>query len=731
MPSLRDGKRSLPITRAEVRWLAGKSKHFKTKEENKMKSLRQIFIATLFILASSTFLYSSAFAQNEMFPGISPNKPSVQETVTDVPAQFDEKRAAELEEQIKMSIESGQHSRASELRRELKSVASVQKEIFTEIDRSAIFDNSESREVENDWALGAPVIVNGEINSEIQQYHRQIEMKMGEDGNIYVAVNRAPAGSMWKAKIDVYRSSNGGKTWINCGAVTLNTQYIFSMSMTIESRDNSVPDSTRINIFYTSSTNTSNTAAKLNFGTFRRNGTSPRFVHVSDPNSYFSFHSLSAVSDGAFWSSAAYFGVVTCESDLTETAPTRLRFFRTTNWGASFTYSEILTNYVDYYPSAQFFNSTTDEVWIAVERRFTNEKQVRMIRTPWSVSSSFTTQFITSGAYEFEKPCLSVKQNNPCDTAVLTCTRNNIPLYNFTTNGGSAWVVNHALTSSAATDKAFTWCSSTSEGATPFTFLYATNDGQEISVREGAAGYLELGIHYMVNSNQISTVISPVCATRQTVEGSLAVVAYAGSNGQNAYCDSEGHKFINLKLALQGLYDPTANHLSVNDVVSIVVKDNNAPFVTVDSVTAMLEPASMTATSSYPTLSPVKLSNLQSNNSYYIVVRHRNSLETWSSVWVPSYLDTINYDFSSSLSKAFGSNMKQVDNSPSVSAIVIGDVNQDGTIDGSDLSMIDNDISDFASGYRVTDLNGDEFIDASDAAIADNNAYMFVSVSKP
>ncbi len=60
-----------------------------------------------------------------------------------------------------------------------------------------------------------------------------------------------------------------------------------------------------------------------------------------------------------------------------------------------------------------------------------------------------------------------------------------------------------------------------------------------------------------------------------------------------------------------------------------------------------------------------------------------------------------------------------------------GDTNQDGIIDGFDLSMIDNNILNFANGYLSTDINGDGFIDATDAQIAGNNAYNFIGKITP
>jgi hypothetical protein len=64
-------------------------------------------------------------------------------------------------------------------------------------------------------------------------------------------------------------------------------------------------------------------------------------------------------------------------------------------------------------------------------------------------------------------------------------------------------------------------------------------------------------------------------------------------------------------------------------------------------------------------------------------------------------------------------------------AVYSGDTNQDGTVDATDVSAIDNDASNFVGGYVVTDLTGDNFVDGTDFAIADNNAANFVSAVTP
>lgn len=114
---------------------------------------------------------------------------------------------------------------------------------------------------------------------------------------------------------------------------------------------------------------------------------------------------------------------------------------------------------------------------------------------------------------------------------------------------------------------------------------------------------------------------------------------------------------------------------------------------------------------------------------YYIVVKHRNSIETWSKT-VQQFPDGFphEYNFTTSRTKAYGDNLKFKNFKY---CIYSGDVNQDGIVDATDFSMVDNDVSFFIAGYEVTDLDGDLFVDAGDMAIVDNNAYNFVSRIRP
>jgi subtilisin-like proprotein convertase family protein len=120
-------------------------------------------------------------------------------------------------------------------------------------------------------------------------------------------------------------------------------------------------------------------------------------------------------------------------------------------------------------------------------------------------------------------------------------------------------------------------------------------------------------------------------------------------------------------------------------------------------------------------------------SSYYLQVKHRNSIQIWSAnpVAFDFLSGNLRYDFTLSADSAYGSNQVQVDSSPLRFAMYGGDVNQDDFVDGTDTQLIDNDAASFASGYLVTDVTGDNFVDGTDAALAGNNADGFVSAITP
>jgi hypothetical protein len=117
------------------------------------------------------------------------------------------------------------------------------------------------------------------------------------------------------------------------------------------------------------------------------------------------------------------------------------------------------------------------------------------------------------------------------------------------------------------------------------------------------------------------------------------------------------------------------------------------------------------------------------SDAYFIVIKHRNSLETWSATAISfSGSGPLTYDFTTDASVAYGNNMKQVG---SAWVIFGGDVSQDGIVDGTDMALIDNASTAVLQGYYVEDANGDGVVDGSDMAMIDNNSTAIVQLLRP
>jgi hypothetical protein len=110
--------------------------------------------------------------------------------------------------------------------------------------------------------------------------------------------------------------------------------------------------------------------------------------------------------------------------------------------------------------------------------------------------------------------------------------------------------------------------------------------------------------------------------------------------------------------------------------------------------------------------------------SYYIVVKHRNSIDIWTGAPVSFSGSSISHNFSTAATQAYGSNLKLV---AGKYVIYSGDINQDGIIDNNDITLLDTDALNFANGYISTDLNGDGIIDSGDMILLDNNASSFIA----
>jgi hypothetical protein len=117
------------------------------------------------------------------------------------------------------------------------------------------------------------------------------------------------------------------------------------------------------------------------------------------------------------------------------------------------------------------------------------------------------------------------------------------------------------------------------------------------------------------------------------------------------------------------------------------------------------------------------------NDWYYISLKHRNHIQTYSQGPVRIHADNEMYDFSLQASQAYGSNQTQI--APGLFALYSGDINQDGVIDGLDYNDWETDNNNFAGGYFNTDLNGDGVVDGLDFIHWEQNSNNFVGAVAP
>ncbi|MBX7042006.1 MAG: hypothetical protein K1X85_03795 [Ignavibacteria bacterium] len=179
-----------------------------------------------------------------------------------------------------------------------------------------------------------------------------------------------------------------------------------------------------------------------------------------------------------------------------------------------------------------------------------------------------------------------------------------------------------------------------------------------------------------------------------------------------------------VELASQGMFIPTNPFWRLQDTIRVYLHRGDLPSVVVDSAVATIEDNAVS--------NNLVFDKVLSGN-YYRVVRHRNSIITWNAT--PQALTRGvsfgNWNFIQPDSQAYGNNQAIVQKSPLFRGMYSGDVNQDGTIDGTDVGSIDNDAANYIGGYVVTDITGDNFVDGTDFALADNNAANFVAEVAP
>ncbi|MEO5673527.1 MAG: integrin alpha, partial [Chitinophagales bacterium] len=248
----------------------------------------------------------------------------------------------------------------------------------------------------------------------------------------------------------------------------------------------------------------------------------------------------------------------------------------------------------------------------------------------------------------------------------------------------------------------------------------------------GSASGLSSISNLIFESNQIEAYFGTSVASAGDVNGDgfsdVIAGAYLFDNGQSDeggafvyYGAPAIFKVLTLRTYIQGFYNNYSN-LMAQDTFKVFLMETFSPFSTVDSAVAIINPSGIAV---------LNFSNAENGVDYFIKLKHRNSIETWSSRGKRFENGLMNYDFASDSRQAFGHNMPQVDESPVAFAIYVGDVNQDGFINLIDILAVSNNSSEFINGYVITDLNGDNLTNLHDIIAVYNNSNTFVAGIHP
>lgn len=295
--------------------------------------------------------------------------------------------------------------------------------------------------------------------------------------------------------------------------------------------------------------------------------------------------------------------------------------------------------------------------------------------------------------------------------------------------------------------------------------LQGLNASHEVTFRlvpfgaSGATGtfYLYDVLNTTANDFGVNGIITPCTATSSTTNLNVCpanmpytwnsqVLTTAGTytfmttNAEG--CDSTAtlvlttnpcNSVLNVNVFLQGYYTGSSTMAevmtnqgylptpAVGDCDDITIELHDAVTTTTVAYTANARLlANGTATVTFPSAI---------TGNYYIVIKHRSSLQTWSTDPV-TFGATTAYDFTTAATQAYADNMVEVETG--VWAIYTGDLNQDDFIDSFDFPIFDLDATNGVAGvYVATDLNGDGFVDSFDYPVFDVNAFNGVSAVFP
>jgi len=306
-----------------------------------------------------------------------------------------------------------------------------------------------------------------------------------------------------------------------------------------------------------------------------------------------------------------------------------------------------------------------------------------------------------------QAPCVSSPYTHTETNTAANCFTNNLTV----TNNQASPDVWYQFTLASATTVDISLCGSGFD-----TYLHLLDNAGAYITHNDDAGPLCTGAESSISQSLTAGTYYVVTQGYGSGTGALGL-----SLNTTDPCSST----LNLTLFLQGYYTGS------NTMAEVMANQGYLPTPAsgdCDDITVELHDAVTTTTVSY-TATARLLANGTAvvtfpsavTGNYYIAIKHRNSIQTWSTDPV-AFGTTTSYDFSTAATQAYASNMVEVE--PGVWAIYTGDLNQDDFIDSFDFPIFDLDATNGVAGvYVATDMNGDGFVDPFDFPVFDVNSF--------
>ena len=217
-----------------------------------------------------------------------------------------------------------------------------------------------------------------------------------------------------------------------------------------------------------------------------------------------------------------------------------------------------------------------------------------------------------------------------------------------------------------------------------------------------------LNSSFTVNSAIQITATAPAGVTT----GLISVTTPCGT--ANSSSNFNASVSLNLKVFIEGFYTGSGQMTgvlspTVCDTITVSLASTVSPYGIDYSVKGTIN-TSGDGTFNFP--------GAAYGNAFYLVINHRNTIETWSASPLSLLAAVNNYNFTTAASQAYGSNLIGLG---SVYAIISGDVNQDGVINANDILDMENSLLLMSIGYYPYDLTGDNFVESADFSLIENN----------